>query len=162
MWPHPKLPPHFIKCGRLKTPKPSPRPIKQGLPRTTFYKMWSEIRGSFCHGQTKTSHPPAITRDIIQLSKIKITRGTFAAERVYRLALKRILHSLFMKCECGASYVDAERAITQPVPTSTPSNAPKNPYNASSIFFQFIKTSFRVFKSTHHPANPQAQSRGTS
>ena len=39
-----------------------------------------------------------------------------AAERVYRRALKRILHSLFMKCECGASYVDADRAITQPSP----------------------------------------------
>ena len=61
-----------------------------------------------------------------------------------------------MKCECGASYVDADRAITQPVPTSTPSNAPKNPYNASKTFFKFIKTSFRVFKSTHHPTKPSS------
>ena len=36
----PKLPPHFIKCGGLKTLKPSPTPIKQGTCSSTFCEMW--------------------------------------------------------------------------------------------------------------------------
>ena len=49
-----------------------------------------------------------------------------------------------------------------PLAAHAPNSAPINPYNASNNFFQFITFSFQLLLSTHHPANPQAQSRGTS
>ena len=48
----PKLPPHFINCGGLKTLKPSQNPIKQGTSSSTFCEMWRIFRGRFHTSQT--------------------------------------------------------------------------------------------------------------